>query len=146
MASWYEFCGVAGRFGGTQISETAWRFDVQGRGEARTQRVFVFHEIMKPDFEFIQVKSAFVMMDEVDCEQVLKGLGQLQVGAIGYSPRFDEAGNPVNGFLNITSSIPLLSLDLSEPSWFFLYLNVLGQASDDIEQRLAASGPGADLF
>lgn len=145
MASWYEFCGLAGRFGGNQVGEDAWRFDVQGRGEGRTQKVFVFHEIMAPDFEFLQVTSAFAPIASVDCAQVLRGFGQLNVGSIGYNPTFDDQGSPTDGFLTIRSSFPLLAVDLTEPTTFFLYLNVLGQAADNLEQQLF--GPGSqDAF
>jgi hypothetical protein len=145
MATWHEFCGLAGTFGGEQVGENAWRFDLQGRGEGRTQKVFVFREVLQPDFEFIQLKSAFVMMEMVNCAEVLKAYGQLNVGAIGYSPRFDANGNQIDGFLNISTSIPLAALDLSEPTVFFLYLNVLAQAADNLEQQLSAPG-STDLF
>jgi hypothetical protein len=145
VATWHEFCGLAGSFGGEQVGENAWRFDVQGRGEGRTQKVLVFREVMQPDFEFIQVKAAFVMIETVNCAEVLKAFGQLLVGAIGYSPGFDANGNQTDGFLNISTSIPLAALDLSEPTVFFLYLNVLAQGADNLEQQLSAPG-SPDLF
>ncbi len=140
MATWAEFCGLAPAFGGTQSSGTAWMFQVKGKGEHRSQKVFVFYELMQPDMEFLQVKCAFVRIAEVDCEAVLKGLGQLLVGAIGYSPAWDPDGKEIDGFLNITTSIPLSTLDLSNPTPFFLYLNVVAQSADDIEQRINAPG------
>lgn len=140
MATWNEFCSVAPTFGGTQSSGTAWMFHLQGKGEHRSQKVFVFYELMQPDFEFLQVKSAFVRIAEVDSEAILKGLGQLLVGAIGYSPAWGSDGNEIDGFLNITTSIPLRTLDLSDSTSFFLYINVLAQSADDIEQRINAPG------
>lgn len=145
MATYHEFCGLAGRFGGTQLTEDVWKFDLQGRGEGRAQKVFVFHEVMPPDFEFLQVKSAFAQIAAVDCEQVIKGFGQLDVGAIGYNPASDAQGNPIDGFLTISSSLPLAVIDLSDPTWLFLYINVLGQAADNLEQQLGTFG-SQDVF
>ncbi len=136
MATWLEFCGLAGRFGGKQLGETAWVFELQSDGEGQLQRVFVFHELMKPDFEFIQVKSPVVPINEVDTEQVLKAFGQLNVAAIGYSPNFDAAGNPIDGFLTLSTSIPLAGLDLSDGTSFFLYLNVVARAAGDMARRI----------
>ena len=145
MATWHEFCGLARRFGGKQLNETGWMFDLQGCEAGRSQKVFVSYELMKPNFEFIQVRSAFVLINEVDTEQVLKRVGQLQAGSIGYSPLFDRHGNPIDGVLNISSAIPLAVLDLSEPTWFILYLNILARTADGIEQRISAPG-SPDIF
>ena len=145
MATWLEFCGLAGAFGGKQVGEKAWMFEVEGSGPDRTQKVFVFHEVMPPDFEFLQFKSAYPMIEAVNSEQVLKESGQLVVGSIGYSPRFDAVGNAFDGFLNLSTSVPLAALDLSEPVPVFLYLNILAQAADNLEQRLSGS-EASDFF
>jgi hypothetical protein len=146
VATYQEFCGNAGRFGGTQVSEDVWRFDLQGKGDGRNQKVFVFHEVMPPDLEFLQVKSAFAMIGSVDCTEVIKNYGDLNIGAIGYNPNFDEQGNPRDGFLTISSSFPLPVLDLSQPSWFFLYLNLIARASDSLEQQFMGRAGLPDSF
>jgi hypothetical protein len=145
MATWTEFCGLARGFGGDQLGEDVWRFDVQGRGETRTQKVMVIHEVMPPMLEFIEVQAGFAMIDAVDCEDVLKRYGALHVGAIAYTPRYAADGAATNGFLSVKTSIPLGALDLSDPTTFFLYLNVLGQAADQLEQEFGTPG-SSDLF
>lgn len=139
VATYQGFCQEAGRFGGVQESADVWSFDLQGKAEGRSQVVFVFHEVMPPDLEFLQVKSVFAQIAAVDCAKVLKGFGQLNVGAIGYSPNFDDQGNEVDGFLTIASSFPLPALDLSDPTWFFLYLNLVAQAADALGERVTGS-------
>ena len=145
MATWDEFCTLAGMFGGVQKTETAWQFELQGKAESRVQKVWVFREVLPPDFEIIQVRSAFAMLDQLDAESVLKNLGQLQVGAIGYTPRSDSP-DASDGFLSLSSSMPLGALDLSAPKWFFLYLNLMAQAADDIEHRISVPGFELDMF
>lgn len=134
MATWDEFSALAGRFGGTRLSENAWSFDLQGKGEDRVQKTFVFHETIAPDFEMLRVASAFAPIGVVDCAQVLKGFGQMHVGAIGFTPVGDPA---VEGLLTLVTSIPLACLDLSRPLVFMLYLNIFAQAADNVEQRVS---------
>jgi hypothetical protein len=145
LATWDDFCGVAATFGGTRLSDAAWRFDLQVHGEGRAQKVFAFYELMKPDLEFLKIASAFAEIDAVDCEAVLKAFGQLNVGSIAYTPRFDAAGNPIDGFLTLATSLPLATLDLSEPLQFMLYLNIFARAADTIEQQVSTPG-SRDLF
>jgi hypothetical protein len=145
LATWDELCDVAGKFGGARVRDTAWRFDVEVHGEGRSQNVFVFYEVLKPDLEFIKIASAFAAIDAVDCAAVMKAFGQLTVGSIGYSPRFDAAGNPVDGFLTLSASLPLATLDLSAPMQFMLYLNVLARAADTIERQVNGDG-STDLY
>ena len=145
MATWEEFCGVAGRLGGTRLSDSAWRFDVEVHGQDRAQKVFAFYEVMQPDFEFIKITSAFADIGAVDSAAILKAFGQLNVGSIGYMPRFDAGGNPIDGFLTLSASFPLVTLDLSEPTQFLLYLNLLARAADTIERQVSGSG-SIDLY
>lgn len=146
MATYHEFCGLAGRFGGRQLGADVWIFDLQGRGEDRAQKVAVFYEVMPPGgIEFLQIKSAFALISSVDCEQIIKEFGQLNVGAIGYNPRSDSQGNPVDGFVTISSSFPLAAIDLDDATSFFLYLHLLGQAADTLEQKFDSLG-GQDAF
>jgi hypothetical protein len=146
MASWYEFCNLARNFGGKQLNDNGWLFEVQGHTDDRTQKVFVFREVMQPDFEFIQLTSAFALIRTVDCEKVLKAFGRLNAGAIGYSSLSDANGNETDGVLNLTTSIPLAALDLSNPGIFFLYLNIFGQAADNIEDQVSALPGSPNLF
>ncbi|MDQ6944923.1 MAG: hypothetical protein M3256_01340 [Actinomycetota bacterium] len=148
MATWQEFCGLAERFGGEKLNETAWRFELAIPNENRVQTVFVFYEMMRPDFEVIQVKSAFVVLSQLDLDlpTLLQTCGQMQVGAIGYSPTFEDDGSVKDGILNISTSIPLAALDLSDAVPFFLYLNILGQAADSLERKASLFGSMVDGF
>ena len=145
MASWQDFCTVAPTAGGEQLSPTAWVFELPGIGEGRTQRVFVFHEVIQPDFGMIKVSSPVALIVDVDPEKVLKSFGQLIAGGIGYSADVDDDGRQGDGFLTIGTSVPLGALDLSDPRPFLLYLFVLARAADDVEQKISPMGP-VDLF
>jgi hypothetical protein len=100
VGTWQEVCAIARKFGAQQLNDTAWLFQLQVAEEGRLQKVFVFYEFMRPDFEFMQIKSVFGPIQEVDLKKVIKGLGQLQVGAIGYSPLRANDGSEIDGMLN----------------------------------------------
>lgn len=140
MATWAEFSELAGRFGARQLNSTLWQFGVPSRSGDHEHEVFASHEVMQPDFEFLQLKSGLVRISEADCEQALKAFGQLLVGAIGYQPIFDANGNNFDAMLTLSTSIPLAGIDLSEPTWLLLYINVLGQAGDGLGKQMAPSG------
>ncbi len=53
---------------------------------------------------------------------------------------FDAAGNTIDGMLTLSTSIPLVGIDLSDPSWLLLYINVLGQAGDGLGNQMVTSG------
>ena len=131
---------MAGSFGAKQLNPTLWQFGVPARAGDREHEVFVSYEVMQPEFEFLQLKSALVRVSEVDCGQVLRSFGQLLVGAIGYQPMFDANGNAFDAMVMLSSSFPLAGINLSEPTWLLLYINVLGQAADGLGQQMAVSG------
>jgi hypothetical protein len=137
MGTWQEVCAIARKFGAQQLNDTAWLFQLQVAEEGRLQKVFVFYEFMRPDFEFMQIKSIFGPIQEVDLKKVIKGLGQLQVGAIGCSSIYANDGSEIDGMLNITTSIPLRPFDLSDPTIFIVYLHILARAADNAERNLA---------
>lgn len=141
MGSWQEVCAIGSRFGARQMNDTAWLFELQGDDEGNLQKVFVFYELMQPDFEFLQIKSAFVSIREVDAEAAIKKLGQLQVGGIGYAPFRASDGSQADGMLTITTSIPLRSFDLSDPTTFMLYLHILARAANNIGRNFSSTGP-----
>jgi hypothetical protein len=146
MGTWPEVCAIAKQSGARQLNDTALLFEVQGAEHGSVQKVFVFHEVMQPDFEFLQIQSAFASIQDVDVEKVIKDLGKLQVGAIGYSPFYDDDGDEIDGVISITTSIPLSPFDLSDPTPFLIYLHILAKAANTIERNLAvtvAPGPMA---
>jgi hypothetical protein len=131
---------MAGTFGAKQLNPTLWQFGVPARAGDHEHDVFASYEVMQPDFEFLQLKTGLVSASNVDCGQLLRSFGQLLIGAIGYQPLFDANGNSTGGMLTVSTSIPLAGIDLSEPSWLLLYINVLGQGADGIGQQLAQTG------
>lgn len=139
MATWEDFGDLAQRIGARPLNDTAWVFELPGCEPGRAQKVFAFLEIIEPGFEVLQVKSAFAPIAEVDAEAVIRRLGQMTAGAIGYTPVFDALGNPTDGFVNLSSSIPLAALDLHDPTAFLVYLTIVAQAADDLEHRIATS-------
>ena len=143
MGTWDEVCEMAGGFGAQRLGATAWMFELEGRDPDRLQKVFVSYELnlMEPFFEFIQVKSAFVSIAEVDMDRVMRGMGQMQVGGLGYSPLFDAEGNPIDGLVTITTSIPLASLNVGDPT-LLLYLHIVAKAADRIEAGISSPEAG----
>lgn len=127
--------------GGNQLGPGAWAFELPGVDEGRTQKVFVFYEVIKPDFEIIRVSSPVSAIADVDAASVLRSFGQLLVGGIGYSPDADDDGRDSGGFLTIATSVPLAALDLSNPTPLLLYLFVLAKAADDVELKISPTGP-----
>ena len=142
MADYQQFCAVASSFGAEQLNPDVWRFELPGRDAERTQDVFVMRELMPPDLEFLQIKSAFAPLEETDCAQVLRHFGQMTVASIGHNPLYDDQGNQEDGLLTLASSLPLAVLDLTNPLAFMLYLHVLARAADGLEQQLR----GGDAF
>ena len=142
VAAWDEVCAGVGLLGGRQVNEDACWLELPGEREGRVQRVFVSREVIQPSLEVVQVKVAFVQINDVDVEKVVKRFGQLLAGAIGYAPLFDDAGNPIDGLLTLSTSMPLAALDLSNPTPFLMYLGIMAKAADTIEQEFAAPGLG----
>jgi hypothetical protein len=140
MATWDQFCAVAPTAGGKELSPAAWVFDLPGVDEGRTQKVFVFYEVIQPAFGIVRVSSPVAAIADVDVESVLKSFGQLLVGGIGYSPDFADDGHSFGGFLTIASSVPLAALDLSDATQFLLYLFILAKAADDVELKISSTG------
>ncbi len=143
MGTWQEVCAIARNFGAQQLNDTAWLFQLQVTEEGKLQKVFVFYELMPPDFEFMQIMSAFGPIQEMDLKKVIKRLGQLQAGAIGYSPFRADDGSEIDGMLNITTSIPLRPFDLSDPTVFIIYLHILARAADNAERNFAPAWAAA---
>lgn len=136
VATWEEFCAFAEANQGRRLSATGWVFDAIGSAADRSQKVFAFLEVLPPGFEILQVKSAFAEIEEVDVEAVVRRLGQLSVGAIGYTPGVGGLGEPTDGYLNLTSSIPLAAIDLSDPLPLTVFLAAMAEVTDDLERHI----------
>lgn len=131
MATWLEVGQQLLQIGGQQLNETMWRVDLQGCEPSRTQQVFVSYEVMKPDFEMLKVLSPVAPSSLVDVEGVVRMLGGLVVGNIGYTPT-----GSADGLVHIGTTIPLALLDLTSPQLFLVYLAMVAQAADGFERQL----------
>lgn len=114
-----------------------WVFDLPVADPSGTNRVFLSHEIVPPGFELARVNAPIAVINSVDADFAVRNLGQLLVGALTYSPRFDEGGTPVDGILSIGTVIPLEVLDLTDPTHFLLYLSLLARSAEGSMQLLA---------
>jgi hypothetical protein len=131
--------------GGVPLSPEAWLFDLPGISDGRTQKVFVFREVISPEFGVLKISSPIANIGDIDSGAVIRVHGQLLVGGLGYSPLFDDAGNPVDGMLCLVDTVPLETLALGDPSPFLLYLFLIARAADDLEVKLSSLGT-ADAF
>src|ERR1019366_2900846 len=139
MTKWDDICRVASAFGATELSATAWMFEMHGSATAM-QKVFVSYEVMEPDLEFIQLRSPIAGIDGADCDAILGEYGQLLVGSMGYVPTWKEVGTEVDGWLALISTIPLALLDLSDEANFLIYCNLIARAAEEIGQSTQAGG------
>ncbi len=95
------------------------------------------YEVLPPDFELIRIMTAVAMLREVHAEPVVRGLGQMQIGCLAFSPHFNSSGEPTDeGTLNLGTVIPLTLLDLTQPEKFLLYLAILAKGADGLEAQL----------
>lgn len=136
MATLQQFQNAMSRFG-EQLSPDVWRVDVPGRGPGRNQKVFVFRELIPPDLDVIKIVSSVAPIALVDPGAVLRAHGLLNVAAFGHNPDYDAEGNPSDGVLTLSTSMPLGGMDLTEPSWFHLYVYLVGQAADKLDQQVS---------
>lgn len=137
MASWSDVSAVAASHGGERLSESMLQFNIQGKGVGRRQKVFMSYELMPPDFEFVRIESPIGIMSELEPEAALRGLGQLQVGALTYTPVPNSAMD--DGIVGIGTTMPLALVDLTEPLVLMLYINILAQAADNVEQQIGGA-------
>lgn len=149
MASWSDVSAVAHKFGAQRLGDSAWLFEIQGTDESRQQKVFVNYELMPPDFEFLKISSVLTHVKGVDTREILEKAGQFQVGSLNYTPDFDEDGRITDGFITLGTTIPLALIDISDPTWFLLYLHILAHTADAQEQQFSALSkldPRLDTF
>ncbi len=140
MATWKDMNRLVDMMGGSHLSDTMDQLVVPGCEPDRKQKIFIAYEVMKPDFEFVKVMSAFAMVDLVNVEAVVRRVGRLQVGCVSYQYVY-ENGREVDGFVTLASTTPLASLDLTEgQAHFGIYLNVFGRAADTLEVEFAEPG------
>jgi hypothetical protein len=138
MASWADVVQRIQMLGATpSASDDVWFLELRGRDESRTQRIAVIREVMAPDMEFLQLKSAFALLEEVDAADVIRRYGQMLAGAIGFTPLGSENGGPHNGMLHLVTNVPLACLDLADPHAFLLYLSIFAQAADQMENQVS---------
>lgn len=136
MAGWTEVCHAIERLGAERLSPDVWRVTLRGSSEERRQQVLVMRELMQPDLEFVRVMSPVSALSDLHADVALRVLGQMTVGMIGHNPSDDGAG-----LVCIGTTIPLSCLDLSGTD-FLLYLTILANAADGVEEQLG----GVDLY
>jgi hypothetical protein len=143
MATWKDVNRLVDMMGGSHPSDTMDQVIVAGCEPDRKQKLFISYEVMKPDFEFVNVASVFAMIDLVNVEAVVRRVGRLSVGCVSYQYVY-ENGKEVDGLVTLASSMPLASLELTDgangQAHFGIYLNVFGRAADTLEMEFAEPG------
>jgi hypothetical protein len=130
MATWGQIVSSIQAFPAQQLSDTMWSLEHFIDDTDRTQRVYLMHEVLKPDMEFVKIVSPLDSVPVPDIEATVRKPGSLTIGAFSYM-QFPGGG----GMLFIGNSIPLQILDLSDQQTFLLYLQLLAQAADWIKTR-----------
>ncbi|MGH4024022.1 MAG: hypothetical protein ACRDRV_05495 [Pseudonocardiaceae bacterium] len=145
MATWSDVSNMAKMYGAEQKSETVWLFNIQGTDESRRQDVYVSYELMPPDFELIKISSLVATLEHVDPGEIFRNVGKFQIGNLGYSPGFEREGGQNDGFITIGTTIPLAIINISDPTFLLLYLHILADLADALEQQYSKYPP-FDVF
>lgn len=130
MASWGQVVAAITPLQARQLNDTMWQLEPLVSGTDRTQRVFVMHEVLKPDMEFVKVNVPLGFSASMSAEDIVRQHGALTVGSFSYM-QLDRGGMLFLGY-----SIPLQLLDLSDTNAFLLHLQLLVNAADIIQADL----------
>lgn len=124
-----------------------WRLDIPVGETGRSQKVFVSYDDSIQDFELIKIQSSVTLLArsdavaaslpvsataEADLAPLLRDIGQLLIGGVGYVPSDGD-----NGLVVIENTFPLDLLDLSNPTALLVYMARLAGAADSLEQKYA---------
>lgn len=113
-------------------------FEIEARQSGRTQKVAVGREVIKPDWELLQIQSVFALQSEVNLPSVVEQVGQMLIGSLGFVPVEGDA------LLTLVTTFPFDALDASKLATVSLTAQVLADAADTLEE--AYGGPGLDRF
>jgi hypothetical protein len=130
MASWGQVVAAVRALQAQQLNDTMWQVEMLVSGTDRAQRVFLMHEVLKPDMEFVKVTVPLGFSASVSAETIVHKYGSLTVGSFSYIQLSQ------GGMLFLGYSLPLQLLDLSDLNAFLLHLQLLANAADMIQTQL----------
>jgi len=136
MATWQDILALQ-MPRAEEVSDGVLTLQFEGCEPNRSQKVFLFHDVLKPDLEMIRISSAIALASEINAETVMQGLGNMLIGGLSYSPYGDN-----DGIISLGITLPLMFLDLSESAFFYVYLGILARDADRVEQGIF----GTDRF
>lgn len=125
------------------VSDTALIKTLDRGDSGRTQRVWISYEVVKPDYEVVRIHSPFARVGAVELAPVVRQVGQLLVGALGYLAAVDEAGDPDNGILTVGTTVPLDLLGPGQVADMFMHVPLIAGAADRLEEQFGLAG---DLY
>lgn len=132
---------------GSRVSDQAWQLNVPIGDTGRAQKVFAFYETSIQDLELIKLQSSLTLMTrsdsvaaglpmsataEADLLPLLREVGQLLIGGLGFVPNDQDSG-----FIVLANTFPLGLLDLSNPSALLVYIARFAGAADRMERKYA---------
>ncbi len=120
-----------------RVSDSMWMMNLEGCEPDRQQKVFLTHEVLKPDLDIIRISSAIALASEIDAEAVVRGLGDMLIGGLSCSAYGEN-----DGIVSLGTTLPLMFLDLSESAFFYVYLSILARDADRVEKGIF----GTDRF
>lgn len=125
------------------LSDTALVKTIPRGDTGRSQRVWLSYEVILPDFEVVRIHSPFARIGAVDLSEIVRHVGQLLAGSLGYLNAADEAGDPSNGILTVGISLPLELLDpgnTADIASVMTHVAIISAAADQLEERFGAPG------
>ena len=132
---------------GSRVSDQAWQLTVPIGDTGRSQKVFAFYETSMQDLELIKLQSSLTLLTrsdsmaaglpmsataEADLLPVLREVGQLLIGGLGFVPHDQDCG-----FIVLANTFPLALLDLTNPSVLLMYIARFAGAADQMERKYA---------
>jgi tetratricopeptide (TPR) repeat protein len=138
---WIAVRNVLETAGAQRLSDTALSLEIPRGDTGRTQRVWISYEISAQDYELVKIHSPFARIGTVNLDEVVREVGSLIIGSIGYTPWTDASGNEM-GLLTIGSTIALTMLDPNDAGEMLMYIAMLSGAGDRLEERWS----GGDLY
>jgi hypothetical protein len=136
MSTWEELSAAVERVvGGTRPNATTLSCEIGLEQRGRRQRVFIQREVVRPDLEFVHIRSAVGVVGPVDLPAAVERIGQLVIGGLGYLPH--ETGD---GILSLDVKFPTALIDAAKMDTLLLLVQLVAQTADQLEAEFAAPG------
>jgi hypothetical protein len=130
VTGWRDVLDLAGTYGGQELADGVVVFELPvDESATRHWKVFFFHDVVKPDMEFVRLSSPVGELRRVDAAQLLREFGTLTIGALQFNQ------SDTGGFVCLGTSLPLQFLDIDEPLRFMLFATVFARTAHNIARH-----------